>query len=147
MYEPLARHLGEVFGAKGLILHDGTPVKARGKLVEHFNSQEYVPFMVLSLKAGGMGLNLTAANHAMHFCRWWNPAAENQVLDRVFRIGQGQNVVVHAFVASGTIEDEIGTLLTQKREQANEVIATSGEAWITELNNTEPIRPFAPEKA
>ena len=88
MTEPLAKYLETLFGRKGLVLHGGTPVKKRGELVEKFNGDEYVPFMVLSLKAGGVGLNLTAANHVVHFDRWWNPAIENQATDRAFRIGQ-----------------------------------------------------------
>jgi non-specific serine/threonine protein kinase len=147
MCEPLARHLAELFGAEGLILHGGTPVKTRGKLVERFNSREYLPFMVLSLKAGGVGLNLTAANHVIHFDRWWNPAVENQATDRVFRIGQNQNVVVHKFVTSGTIEDKIDELLTQKQGLADEVIAASGEAWITEMSNAELMRLFTLEES
>jgi non-specific serine/threonine protein kinase len=145
MCEPLARCLSEIFGAEGLILHGSTPVKARGKLVERFNSQEYVPFMVLSLKAGGVGLNLTSANHVIHFDRWWNPATENQATDRVFRIGQKQNVVVHKFVTSGTVEDKIDEMLTQKQGLADEVIASSGEAWITEMSNAELMRLFTLE--
>jgi non-specific serine/threonine protein kinase len=145
MCEPLARHLREIFGAEGLILHGGTPVKTRGKLVERFNSQEYVPFMVLSLKAGGVGLNLTSANHVIHFDRWWNPATENQATDRVFRIGQNRNVVVHKFVTSGTVEDKIDDMLTQKQGLADEVISSSGEGWITEMSNAELMRLFTLE--
>jgi non-specific serine/threonine protein kinase len=140
--EPLARYLKELFGHEGLTLHGGTPVKRRGKLVESFNNDEYVPFMVLSLKAGGVGLNLTAANHVVHFDRWWNPAIENQATDRVFRIGQQRDVVVHKFVTAGTIEEKIDTLLASKQGLADEIIASSGEKWITEMDNDELLQLF-----
>jgi non-specific serine/threonine protein kinase len=89
---PLAAHLGSVFGRQGLVLHGETPVKKRQELVKRFQEDEAVPFFVLSLKAGGTGLNLTAASHVVHFDRWWNPAVENQATDRAFRIGQQKNV-------------------------------------------------------
>ena len=108
MTEPLALFLGKIFKREGLVLHGQTPVKKRGELVDKFNGQDYVPFMVLSLRAGGVGLNLTAANHVIHFDRWWNPAVENQATDRVFRIGQKKNVIVHKFTTLGTIEERIG---------------------------------------
>ena len=98
MTEPLAGFLAEVFGRSGLVLHGGTPVKKRQGLVQSFQEDDRVPFMVLSLKAGGTGLNLTAASHVIHFDRWWNPAVENQATDRAFRIGQNKNVLVHKFL-------------------------------------------------
>jgi non-specific serine/threonine protein kinase len=92
--------------------------------------------MVLSLKAGGVGLNLTAANHIVHFDRWWNPAVENQATDRAFRIGQQKNVCVHKFITSGTIEEKIDTIIENKQKLAGDVItASSGENWITEMDN------------
>ena len=138
MTEPVANFLKTVFEREGLILHGGTPVKKRGSLVERFNSAEYVPFMVLSLKAGGVGLNLTGANHVVHFDRWWNPAVENQATDRAFRIGQQKNVCVHKFVTAGTIEEKIDIIIESKQKLANDVIAaTSGENWITGMSNQE----------
>ncbi|MCL2398703.1 MAG: DEAD/DEAH box helicase [Defluviitaleaceae bacterium] len=138
MTQPIADFLTEIFEREGLILHGGTTVKKRGELVERFNSTEYVPFMVLSLKAGGVGLNLTSANHVVHFDRWWNPAIENQATDRAFRIGQQKNVCVHKFVTTGTIEEKIDLIIEEKQKLAGDVIgAKSGENWITEMNNEE----------
>jgi non-specific serine/threonine protein kinase len=145
MTEPLARYLASLFGQEGLVLHGGTSVKKRGPMVERFNGREYVPFMVLSLKAGGVGLNLTAANHVVHFDRWWNPAIENQATDRVFRIGQQKNVVVHKFVTTGTIEEKIDIILEEKQKLADDIIAAGGENWITEMNDQELMRLFTLE--
>jgi SNF2 family DNA or RNA helicase len=102
-----------------------------------------VPFMVLSLKAGGVGLNLTGANHVIHFDRWWNPAVENQATDRAFRIGQKKNVVVHKFLAKGTIEERIDAMIEDKTKLSREVISDSGEAWITEMDNRELVELFS----
>ena len=104
MTAPLAEFLGGIFGRSGLVLHGDTPVKDRRALVQRFQHEETVPFFVLSLRAGGTGLNLTAASHVAHFDRWWNPAVENQATDRAFRIGQKKNVLVHKFVCRGTVE-------------------------------------------
>ena len=104
---PLAAFLGSVFGRNGVVLHGDTEVKKRKDLVQRFQEDENVPFFVLSLKAGGAELNLTAATHVVHFDRWWNPAVENQATDRAFRIGQTKNVLVHKFVCRGTVEDKI----------------------------------------
>ncbi len=142
MAEPISNYLTELFGKKGLVLHGGTAVKKRGELVELFNSEEYIPYMVLSLKAGGVGLNLTAANHVIHFDRWWNPAIENQATDRAFRIGQQKNVIVHKFVTEGTIEEKIDKMLEEKQKLAGDIISSSGEAWITELGNKELLNLF-----
>ena len=92
MTGPLSQYLGRVFGRAGLVLHGQTPVKERMALVERFQTDETIPFFVLSLRAGGTGLNLTAASQVIHFDRWWNPAVENQATDRAFRIGQQRNV-------------------------------------------------------
>ena len=108
---PLAAFLGSVFGRPGLVLHGGTDVKKRQALVQRFQHDEDVPFFVLSLKAGGAGLNLTAASHVIHFDRWWNPAVENQATDRAFRIGQTKNVLVHTFLCRGTVEEKIDQLI------------------------------------
>ena len=143
MTKPLADFLETVFEREGLILHGSTSVKERGELVERFNGESYVPFMVLSLKAGGVGLNLTSANHVVHFDRWWNPAVENQATDRAFRIGQQRNVNVYKFVTSGTVEEKIDTIITQKQKLAEDVISvSSGENWITEMSNDELIDLF-----
>ena len=93
------------------------------------------PFFILSLKAGGVGLNLTEANHVVHFDRWWNPAVENQATDRAFRIGQKKNVMVHKFICKGTIEEKIDALIDDKRKLAAEIIPSGGENWITEMSN------------
>ena len=131
--EYLAAFLEQVFGRKGYVLHGGTPVAKRGKIVEDFQGEKYVPFMVVSVKAGGTGLNLTKANHVIHFDRWWNPAVENQA----FRIGQKKDVVVHKLVCQGTIEEKIDAMIESKKELAENVIGSGGEKWITELGNEE----------
>ena len=135
--EYLSAYLEKIFGCKGFVLHGGTRIKRRTEMVEEFNSEEYIPYMILSVKAGGTGLNLTAANHVIHFDRWWNPAVENQATDRAFRIGQDKNVIVHKLVCEGTIEERIDTLINSKKELAENVIGSGGENWITELGNQE----------
>ena len=137
--EPLALFLEGVFGRAGLVLHGDTPIKQRAALVARFQSDEQVPFFVLSLKAGGTGLNLTAASHVVHFDRWWNPAVENQATDRAFRIGQRRNVLVHKLICRGTIEEKIDALIEGKKEVAEGVIAGGGgaEALLTELKDDE----------
>ena len=137
MCEPLQRHLEACFGLPGLVLHGGTPVKRRQELVDRFQQDERVPFMVLSLKAGGTGLNLTAANHVVHFDRWWNPAVENQATDRAFRIGQQRKVLVHKFVCRGTVEERIDELIAGKRELAEQVLSSGREIKLTELSDRE----------
>lgn len=135
MTGPLEEFLEGVFHHKGLVLHGGTPVKRRGEMVALFNGSTYVPFMVLSLKAGGVGLNLTAANHVIHFDRWWNPAVENQATDRAFRIGQTKKVIVHKFITKGTIEEKIDAMIEEKQKLAGDILGSAGEKWITELDN------------
>jgi non-specific serine/threonine protein kinase len=142
MTKPIADFLGTVFERGGLTLHGGTAVKKRAEMVDKFNGADYVPFMVLSLKAGGVGLNLTAANHVIHFDRWWNPAVENQATDRAFRIGQTKNVMVHKFITAGTIEEKIDVMIEEKQKLSGDIIAASGENWITEMNNTELMNLF-----
>jgi len=139
MTEPLAGFLAEVFGLTGLVLHGGTPVKKRQKLVESFQNDDRVPFMVLSLKAGGIGLNLTAASHVIHFDRWWNPAVENQATDRAFRIGQKQNVLVHKFICRGTVEERIDELIAGKQKLSDEILSVGAESALTEMSNEELI--------
>ncbi|MDE7359282.1 MAG: DEAD/DEAH box helicase, partial [Lachnospiraceae bacterium] len=134
---PLSAFLETIFQKKGFVLHGGTPVKTRSRMVEEFNGEDYIPYMVLSVKAGGTGLNLTSANHVIHFDRWWNPAVENQATDRAFRIGQKKNVFVHKLVCEKTIEEKIDQMLKFKKELAENVIGGSGENWITDLSNEE----------
>ena len=136
--EYLAEFLKEIFRCEGFVLHGGTRIKKRTEMVGQFNSEKYIPYMVLSVKAAGVGLNLTAANHVIHFDRWWNPAVENQATDRAFRIGQEKNVMVHKFVTRGTIEERINELIEKKKSLAESVIG-SGEQWITELTDKEII--------
>ena len=142
MTEPLSDYLKQIFHREGFVLHGGTPVKTRSQMVERFNSEDYIPFMVLSLKAGGVGLNLTAANHVIHFDRWWNPAVENQATDRAFRIGQTRNVIVHKFITKGTIEEKIDAMIMEKQKLAGDILSSNGEKWITELNNEELMKLF-----
>ena len=120
---PLAAFLGSVFGRRGLVLHGETEVKKRKDLVRQFQEDESVPFFVLSVKAGGSGLNLTAASHVIHFDRWWNPAVENQATDRAFRIGQNKNVLVHKFVCRGTVEDRIDQMIESKQQLAGDFLS------------------------
>ncbi len=142
MTVPLAAFLETIFGRPGKVLHGAVPVGRRQQLVDAFQGASYVPFMVLSLKAGGTGLNLTAANHVVHFDRWWNPAVENQATDRAFRIGQHRNVVVHKFVTRRTVEEKIDAMLRAKTELVDRVVAPSGENWITELDNAQLVDLF-----
>lgn len=130
----LSDFLEKVFHRKGRIIHGGVSAAKRGKIVEEFQSEEYIPFLVLSVRAGGTGLNLTKANHVIHFDRWWNPAVENQATDRAFRIGQTKNVMVHKFVCKRTIEERIDDMIESKKELAENVVG-KGENWITELDN------------
>lgn len=142
MTEPLSEFLSGIFEHEGLVLHGSVPVGKRAKIMETFQGDSYVPFMVLSLKAGGVGLNLTAANHVVHFDRWWNPAVENQATDRAFRIGQKKNVIVHKFLTKGTIEEKIDRMLEEKKQLSQDIIASAGETWITEMNNKELLNLF-----
>ena len=141
--EPLAAFLGAVFGRPGLVLHGETEVKKRKGLVERFQEDESVPFFVLSLKAGGSGLNLTAASHVVHFDRWWNPAVENQATDRAFRIGQTKNVLVHKFVCRGTVEEKIDQLIESKKQLSQEMLEGGAELNLTELKDDELLRLVA----
>jgi hypothetical protein len=137
MGDRLVQHLAATFDVEVAFLHGGTSKVARDALVRRFQEDPHGPrIFVLSLKAGGTGLNLTAANHVFHYDRWWNPAVEDQATDRAYRIGQTRSVQVHKFVCAGTVEDRIDQLLTQKRELASKIIGT-GEQWITELGVTE----------
>ena len=137
MTAPLARYLGEAFGRPGLVLSGDTGIRERAELVRRFQDDESIPFFVLSLKAGGTGLNLTAATHVIHFDRWWNPAVENQATDRAFRIGQRKGVLVHKLVCRGTIEERIDAMLEDKRTLSRELLEGGGEVRLTELDDRE----------
>jgi superfamily II DNA or RNA helicase len=134
---PLSAFLAQLFGREGLVLHGGTPVAKRRELVKRFQEDEHCPYFVLSLKAGGTGLNLTAASHVIHFDRWWNPAVENQATDRAWRIGQHRNVLAHKFVCRGTIEERIDQMIQAKQKLAQEVLAGDAEINLTELSDAE----------
>jgi non-specific serine/threonine protein kinase len=138
--QPLADFLATVFHAPGLVLHGGTPVKRRAELVKEFQNDPDKPFFVISLKAGGSGLNLTAASHVIHFDRWWNPAVENQATDRAFRIGQQRNVLVHKFVCRGTIEERIDEMIAGKRAVAEQILDDDGLPKLSEMPNDELLR-------
>ena len=137
--DPLSEYLATVFDRPGLVLHGETGVGRRQGLVDRFQREDGPPFFVLSLKAGGTGLNLTAASHVVHFDRWWNPAVENQATDRAFRIGQRRSVLVHRFVTRGTIEERIDRMIAEKRRLADELLDGGHEVNLTELSDDELI--------
>jgi non-specific serine/threonine protein kinase len=132
----LRGHLQERLGREVLFLHGGTAKSARDEMVQSFQSADGPPVFLLSLKAGGTGLNLTAANHVIHFDRWWNPAVEDQATDRAFRIGQRKNVQVRKLTCVGTLEERIDTLIAQKKDLADRIVG-SGEAWLTEFDTAQ----------
>jgi SNF2 family DNA or RNA helicase len=137
MGDILKKYLQEAYGREALFLHGGTPKGKRDRMVDRFqNDADAPPIFILSLKAGGTGLNLTRANHVFHFDRWWNPAVENQATDRVFRIGQKKNVQVHKMICLGTLEEKIDDMIEGKKEVAEKVVG-AGEGWLTELSNKE----------
>ncbi len=140
---PLHAFLGSVFGRPGLVLHGETTVKKRQGLVTQFQEDEAVPFFVISLKAGGFGLNLTAASHVIHFDRWWNPAVENQATDRAFRIGQTKNVLVHKFLCRRTVEEKIDVLIESKRQLSKDLLEGGVELLLTEMKNDELLKLVA----
>jgi SNF2 family DNA or RNA helicase len=135
----MARLLTEHLRARAVpsaLLHGGLPVARREELVRDFQSGA-VPVFLLSLKAAGTGLNLTRAEHVVHFDRWWNPAVEAQATDRAYRIGQDRPVQVHRLIAEGTVEDRIAALLRRKQSLADAVLGGAGEAALTELSDAE----------
>ena len=140
---PLAAFLGSVFGRPGLVLHGETAVKKRQELVRQFQEDESIGFFVLSLKAGGSGLNLTAASHVVHFDRWWNPAVENQATDRAFRIGQTKNVLVHKFICRGTVEEKIDELIESKRKLSQDLLEGGADLLLTEMKDDELLQMVA----
>ena len=137
MTGPIEEHLEKTFGRPGLILHGGTPVKERARLVKEFQDPEGPPFFVLSLKAAGTGLTLTAANHVVHFDRWWNPAVENQASDRAYRIGQKRNVLIHKFIVKGTLEEKIDALIKEKQALSDAIFGGGAEKLLTEMSDKE----------
>ncbi len=144
MGDIIQRHLRENFGQEVLFLHGGVTKKNRDRMVERFQKAAAgsPQVFLLSLKAGGTGLNLTAANHVFHFDRWWNPAVENQATDRAFRIGQQRNVQVHKFLCAGTLEEKIDEMIERKSEIASSIVGT-GEGWLTELSTKDLKELFA----
>jgi len=142
MIDPIFKFLEIIFHHKGCIIHGSLTVKKRKQEIERFGKKDYVPFMVLSIKAGGVGLNLTRANHVIHFDRWWNPAVEDQATDRVFRIGQKKNVLVHKFITKGTIEEKIDMMIENKKELSEKIIPDSQGTLITEMDNNQLMDMF-----
>lgn len=137
MCEPLSQFLNEVFGRPGLVLTGKTAAKTRGKLVNEFQKPFGPPYFVISVKAGGTGLNLTEACHVVHFDRWWNPAVEDQATDRAFRIGQNRHVLVHKFVTTGTLEERIDDLIQTKKQLSSEIFDNAGEMNLTEMSDAQ----------
>jgi len=139
----LQAYLRERTGKDILFLHGGTPRHIRDRLVDRFQTDRRGPnIFILSLKAGGTGLNLTRASHVFHYDRWWNPAVEQQATDRAFRIGQTRNVQVHKLISSGTLEERIDEMIESKRQLADQIVG-SGESWITELSTDDLRNLFA----
>ncbi len=137
MGELLSTVLPQALGTPVLFLHGGVPAKARDGLIRRFQEEPNgPPIFILSLKAGGTGLNLTRANHVFHFDRWWNPAVENQATDRAFRIGQKRNVQVHKYITAGTLEEMIDEMIESKKGLAQSIIG-GGESWLTELSTAD----------
>ncbi|MGH3825358.1 MAG: DEAD/DEAH box helicase, partial [Pseudonocardiaceae bacterium] len=140
--EMLLPHLAARFGQDVLYLHGGTPRKRRDEMVARFQSGDGPSIFLLSLKAGGTGLNLTAANHVVHLDRWWNPAVENQATDRAFRIGQKRTVQVRKFICTGTLEEKIDDMIEEKKALAD-LAVSDGEGWLTELSTRDLRKVFA----
>jgi non-specific serine/threonine protein kinase len=134
---PLSEFLTTVFRRPGLVLHGGTAIAKRREFVDSFQRDDGPPFFILTVKAGGAGLNLTQAAHVIHFDRWWNPSVENQATDRAFRIGQKNKVLVHKFVCRGTIEERIDEVIEGKRALSNELLEGGSEKMLTEMSNDE----------
>jgi SNF2 family DNA or RNA helicase len=132
----LREYLQGRLGREVLFLHGGTPVRSRDAMVARFQRPDGPPIFLLSLKAGGTGLNLTRATHVFHFDRWWNPAVEDQATDRAYRIGQNRNVQVHKYICAGTLEERIDALIQSKQDLAEQVVG-AGESWLTELSSAE----------
>ncbi|MBK5200627.1 MAG: DEAD/DEAH box helicase [Spirochaetaceae bacterium] len=145
MIAPIMNYLENLLGLPGLSIDGSVSPKDRTTRVNEFNSDRYYPFMVITIKAGGTGLNLTSANHVIHFDRWWNPSVENQATDRAFRIGQTKVVNVYKFICKGTIEDKINEIILSKSKMSSKIIGNSEEStvsWINKLDNSELIKLF-----
>jgi SNF2 family DNA or RNA helicase len=127
---------------QALFFHGGISRKKRDQMVEDFQNKPENKIIIISLKAGGTGLNLTAANHVIHYDLWWNPAVENQATDRAFRIGQMKNVFVHRFISLGTFEEKINDIIKSKQELVNLTVST-GENWISEMSDKDLKKLFA----
>ncbi|MDH4468347.1 MAG: DEAD/DEAH box helicase [Bacteriovoracaceae bacterium] len=140
MTNPIFDYLQILFGRPGLILHGEIPIKKRMEMVNKFQEIDGPPYFVLSLKAGGTGLNLTQASHVIHFDRWWNPAIENQATDRAFRIGQKKNVLVHKFICKGTLEEKVDAMIESKQIMSKEILDGEGGALLTEMSNEDLIK-------
>ena len=140
MCEPLSEFLAAEFRKPGLVLHGGVAVAKRQGLVKQFQERDDVPFFIISVKAGGTGLNLTSASHVIHFDRWWTPAVENQATDRAYRIGQKRNVLVHKFVCKGTLEERIDQMICEKQELAENVLGEGSETLLTEMSDSELLK-------
>jgi len=135
MGEMLKNHLEEAYGREIFFLHGGIVQKKRDKMVTYFQEDKNAPpIFILSVKAGGLGLNLTSANHVFHFDRWWNPAVENQATDRSFRIGQKKNVHAYKFITQGTLEEKIDEMIESKKDLSDRILS-AGDSWLTELSN------------
>ncbi|MDH4129710.1 MAG: DEAD/DEAH box helicase, partial [Spirochaetota bacterium] len=133
--ESLRNYIGKKLHYNCYFLHGGTSVNKREQMIMEFQNPETEPsIFILSLKAGGIGINLTKANHVFHFDRWWNPAVENQATDRVFRIGQQKNVFVHKYLTIGTLEEKIDRMLEDKKKLSDSIVEDN-ESWLTELDN------------
>ena len=140
----IQRHIQESYGLETLFLHGGLTRRQRDRMVERFQNEPDGPqVFVLSLKAGGSGLNLPRANHVVHYDRWWNPAVENQATDRAFRIGQTKDVHVHKMICAGTLEDRIDEMIEAKQETAQQVVGSTSERWLTELSSQELLNVLA----
>ena len=133
----LQRHLQERFALPTPFLHGGVPRKGRDRMVDEFQAGSASPLLLVSLRAGGTGLNLTAASRVVHYDRWWNPAVEDQATDRAWRIGQHRSVFVHKLVCQGTIEERVDAMINDKRALADAVVGTTGETWLSELSTDE----------
>ena len=145
MVKPLEQYLSSIFESEGLSIDGSVNSNERTKRVNSFNNDGNYPFMVITIKAGGTGLNLTSANHVIHFDRWWNPSVENQATDRAFRIGQKKVVNVYKFICSGTIEDKINEIILSKKELSTKIIGGGEEStvsWITQMDNSELLELF-----
>ncbi|MEC9072279.1 MAG: C-terminal helicase domain-containing protein [Myxococcota bacterium] len=134
MGEILREVISDRIGVTVPFYHGGLSREVRERLVHRFQNEDGIPLMIVSLRAGGTGLNLTRAHHVFHYDRWWNPAVEDQATDRAFRIGQTRDVTVHRLVSQGTLEEQIDRLLSRKRSLANQVVV-SGETWLTDIDD------------